>query len=43
MLHSMGWMTGGFKSQQGLGVFLFTTVSILALGPTKYQGLFPLG
>jgi hypothetical protein len=30
----MGCMIGGLR-QQGLGVFLFTTVSRLALGPTQ--------
>jgi len=25
----------GFESLQGLGIFLFTTMSILALGPTQ--------
>jgi hypothetical protein len=34
---AMGWMIGvlGFDSQRGLGIFLFTTVSITALGPTQ--------
>jgi hypothetical protein len=34
---SMGWMIGiiGFNSQQGLGIFLFTTMSRIALGPTQ--------
>jgi hypothetical protein len=34
----MGWMIGvlGFDSQQRLGIFLFTTVSRTALGPTQY-------
>jgi hypothetical protein len=33
----MGWMIRvlGFDSQWGLGIFLFTTVSRMALGPTK--------
>jgi len=33
----MGWMTGvlGFDSWQGLGTFLFTTLSSTALGPTQ--------
>jgi hypothetical protein len=33
----MGWTIGvpGFDSQQGLGIFLFTTASIMALGPTQ--------
>jgi hypothetical protein len=31
----MGWIAGGFKSWQGLGIFLFTTKSELALGPTQ--------
>jgi len=33
----MGWMIGvlGFDSHQGLGIFLFTTMSRMALGPTK--------
>jgi hypothetical protein len=33
----MGWMNGvlGFNSQQGLGIFLFTTASRTALGPTQ--------
>jgi hypothetical protein len=30
-----GWMIGEFESGQGLGIFLFTTVSIPALGPTQ--------
>jgi hypothetical protein len=43
----MGWMIRvlGFDSQQGLGIFLFTTMSRTALGPTQppngYQELFP--
>jgi hypothetical protein len=28
-------MIGGFESQQGLGIFLFATVSRTALGPTQ--------
>jgi hypothetical protein len=34
----MGWMIRvlGFNSQQGLGIFLFTTVSRMALGPTQH-------
>jgi hypothetical protein len=34
---AMGWMIRvlGFDSQQGLGIFLFTTVSRTALGPTQ--------
>jgi hypothetical protein len=33
----MGWMIGvvGFHSWLGLGIFLFTTVSRTALGPTQ--------
>jgi hypothetical protein len=33
----MGWTIGvlGFDSQQGLGIFLFTTMSRTALGPTQ--------
>jgi hypothetical protein len=33
----MGWMIEvlGFDSWQGLGIFLFTTVSRMALGPTQ--------
>jgi hypothetical protein len=33
----MDWMIGvlGFNSWQGLGIFLFTTVSRMALGPTQ--------
>jgi hypothetical protein len=33
----MGWMNGvlGFNSQWGMGVFLFTTASRMALGPTQ--------
>jgi hypothetical protein len=33
----MGWTIGvlGFDSRQGLGIFLFTTVSRKALGPTQ--------
>jgi hypothetical protein len=33
----MGWTIGvlGFDSQQGLGIFLFITVSRMALGPTQ--------
>jgi hypothetical protein len=33
----MGWMIGvlGFNSWWGLGIFLFTTVSGTALGPTQ--------
>jgi hypothetical protein len=33
----MGWMIGvlGFNSQQGLGIFLFTTAFRMALGPTQ--------
>jgi hypothetical protein len=33
----MGWTIGvlGFDSQWGLGIFLFTTVSRMALGPTQ--------
>jgi len=31
----MGWMIGGFKSWQGLGMFVFTTASRPALGPTQ--------
>jgi len=30
------WMTGGFESRQGLGMFLFTTSSRTTLGPTKH-------
>jgi hypothetical protein len=29
-----GWMIGRFETQQGLGIFLFTTASRLALGPS---------
>jgi hypothetical protein len=34
---AMGWTIGwsGFDSQWGLGIFLFNTVSRLALGPTQ--------
>jgi hypothetical protein len=34
---AMGWMIGvlGFDSWRGLGIFLFTTVSWMALGPTQ--------
>jgi hypothetical protein len=34
----MGWTFRvlGFNSQQGLGIFLFITVSIMALGPTQF-------
>jgi hypothetical protein len=45
-----GWMTGvlGFDSQWGLGIFLFTTMSRLALRPTRpsiqwVPGLFAWG
>jgi hypothetical protein len=33
----MGWMIRviGFNSQQGLGIFLFSTTSRMALGPTQ--------
>jgi hypothetical protein len=33
-----GWMIGvlGFDSRQGLGIFLFTTASRTALGPTQH-------
>jgi hypothetical protein len=33
----MGWTIGvlGFDSRRGLGIFLFTTVSRTALGPTQ--------
>jgi hypothetical protein len=33
----MGWTIGvlGFDSRQGLGIFLFTTASRTALGPTQ--------
>jgi hypothetical protein len=33
----LGWMIGvlGFDSQWGLGIFLFTTTSRTALGPTQ--------
>jgi hypothetical protein len=33
----MGWMIGvlGFDSRRGLEIFLFTTESITALGPTQ--------
>jgi hypothetical protein len=33
----MGWMIGvpGFNSWQGLGIFLFTTASRMALRPTQ--------
>jgi hypothetical protein len=33
----MGWMMGvpGFDSRRGLGIFLFTTASTTALGPTQ--------
>jgi hypothetical protein len=33
----MGWKIGvlGFDSQWGLGIFLFNTVSTMALGPTQ--------
>jgi hypothetical protein len=31
----MGWMIGGFESWQGLGIFLFTTASKLALRLTQ--------
>jgi hypothetical protein len=30
-----GWMTGGFESRQGLGIFFFTTASRPDLGPTQ--------
>jgi hypothetical protein len=38
----------GFDSWWGLGIFLFTTMSRMALGPTQppiqwYKGLFPWG
>jgi hypothetical protein len=33
--YSTGLDDWGFKSQQGLEIFLFTTVSRLALGPTQ--------
>jgi hypothetical protein len=41
-------MIGGFGSRQGLGIFLFTTASRPALGPTKtpihwVRGVLPLG
>jgi len=46
----MGWTVGflGFDSWQGLGIFLFTTASRMALGPTQYPiqrvpGAFSLG
>jgi hypothetical protein len=34
---TMGWRIGvpGFDSRQGLGIFLFTTASRTALGPTQ--------
>jgi hypothetical protein len=34
----MGWMIGvlGFASQWELGIFLFTTTSKMALGPTQF-------
>jgi hypothetical protein len=34
---AMGWMIGvlGFDSRWGLGIFLFTTASRTALGPTQ--------
>jgi hypothetical protein len=33
----MDWMIGvlGFNSLQGLGIFIFTTMSIMVLGPTQ--------
>jgi hypothetical protein len=31
----MGWMIGGFESQQWLGIFLFTTASRPALEPIQ--------
>jgi hypothetical protein len=46
----MGWMIGvlGFDPWQGLGIFLFTTTSRMALGPTQppiqwVPGAVPLG
>jgi hypothetical protein len=48
----LGWTIGvlGFDSRRWLGIFLFTTASRTALGPTQtpilsnwYQGLFPWG
>jgi hypothetical protein len=45
VIQEAGWISGiaisyglddrGFKSRQGLGIFLFTTASRLALGPTQ--------
>jgi hypothetical protein len=34
-----GWTIGvlGFDSRRGLGIFLFTTVSRMALGPTQLR------
>jgi hypothetical protein len=34
-LWAAGWMIGGFKSRQGLKIFLFTTAYRRALGPTQ--------
>jgi hypothetical protein len=31
-----GWMIGGLESRQGLGIFLLTTASRPALGPTQH-------
>jgi hypothetical protein len=41
----MGWMMGvlGIDSQWGLGIFLFTTVSRMALGPTQLPIQWVLG
>jgi hypothetical protein len=46
----MGWTVRvlAFDSRRGMGIFLFTTVSIKALGPTsllskEYRVLFPWG
>jgi hypothetical protein len=41
-------MIAGFESRQGLGIFLFVTVTRTALGPTQplsigYHGLFTWG
>jgi hypothetical protein len=37
LLHARGWTIGvlGFDSRRGLGIFLFTTASRTALGPTQ--------
>jgi hypothetical protein len=37
LFEDLGWMNGvlGFHSRRGLGVFLFTTASRTALGPTQ--------